>query len=508
MNIRRAIEESMPLTIPVEDGFRFCLEYASRQTQSKRTTAYAHARAYAQPISQGSIRHDSGSSLTSPSKTLLPSRSLPLRLVSRDGCKTCSLTRKFEANSTASSGKEGSQVLQSSVAPEARLIAPATRLEELQLDAKRGCHKCNLLYEGIMSHLPYCGGQETGVIYFSGNKTRLYCTLVLKQGWSPVLEFVSCKCEFSRAVALGSPGLLDLGVLLRTYKAEPCPWLVLEESPEASFITPSDEGVEHARHWLQACEDSHESCAAGHLITLPTRVLDLGTSVDSTEDLRLYESQGEIGSYCALSRCRSSSQSLKTTIATIGNHKAGIKFSKLPKTFQNAIVVCRRLKLRYLWIDSLCIIQDDDQDWQNEATRMTKIYGNSRLTVAVPGDGDCTEGCFMSTSPEQHERKLRWPGVGGTGSYAMYVRHSFQHAPFYDADQSRADFRVMSRARMHQERLLSPRVLYLGKTELIWKCKESCRCECGYGFLVASNGDTSVAASQEELIAAFRNLAS
>jgi hypothetical protein len=252
-----------------------------------------------------------------------------------------------------------------------------------------------------------------------------------------------------------------------------------------TLIALSDEQVEHARHWLRECENSHKSCAADHLTPLPTRVLDLGTSTDGTGDLRLYESEGETGAYCALSRCWDSRQSLKTTTATVANHKAGIKFSALPKTFQNAITICRKLKLRYLWIDSLCIIQDDDLDWQKEATRAAEIYGNSRLTIAVSGDGDCTEGCFMSAIPQQQGRKLRWPGVGGEGSYSIYVRPNLQHAPFYDANQTQASFQIMNRAWVHREQLLSPRVLYLSRAELMFKCKETCQCECGYGFTVA-----------------------
>jgi hypothetical protein len=110
---------------------------------------------------------------------------------------TCSLTRKFEADLPASSGKEAAtQTLQSSVTSKAQPMAPATTIEEIQLNADKGCDKCSLLYKGIKSHLTYYGGQETGTIYFSGNKTRLYCTIALKQGWAPVIEFISCKGEF------------------------------------------------------------------------------------------------------------------------------------------------------------------------------------------------------------------------------------------------------------------------------------------------------------------------
>jgi hypothetical protein len=267
-------------------------------------------------------------------------------------------------------------------------------------------------------------------------------------------------------------------------KDEPCPWLLPEESLRATQIEPSDEQIEHARNWLQECKNSHKSCAPHSLTPLPTRVLDLGTSIDGTGGLHLYESEGGVGEYCTLSRCWGS-KPFETTTANIANHKAGINSSALPQTFQNAIVICRKLKMRYLWVESLCIIQDDDLDWQKEAMLTSEIYGNSTLNIAVPGDGDCTEGCFMSTGPRQEGQKLRWPGVGGEGMYSLYVRPNLQHAPFQDAGQIRDGVGTMTRAWVHREQLLSPRVLYLGRNELIFKCKESCWCECGYGFMFA-----------------------
>lgn len=268
---------------------------------------------------------------------------------------------------------------------------------------------------------------------------------------------------------------------------------------------PSDEGVDHVRRWLQSCENNHDSCSVVHPTRMPTRVLDLGTSIDSSGDVRLHESAGETGSYCVLSHCGDSGQSPKTTRLTMDDHKAAIQFSRLPPTFQKTILVCRKLGVRYLWIDLLCIIQDDDEDWRNESVSMSKTYGNSRLAIAVSGAGNCTDGCFMSTTPAQHSRRLRWPGVDGEGSYSIYVHPSFEHAAFYDSDPRRANFAVMNRAWVHQERLLSPRVLYLGKTELIWKCREACRCQCGYSFHGAHD-KPSAFFSEEELIPAFNKL--
>jgi len=58
-----------------------------------------------------------------------------------------------------------------------------------------------------------------------------------------------------------------------------------------------------------------------------------------------------------------------------------IKFSHLSQTFQDAVKLVKQLGQHYLWIDSLCIIQDDKTDWAIEAAAMAAVYGNSIFTI-------------------------------------------------------------------------------------------------------------------------------
>jgi hypothetical protein len=188
MSIRAAIRQSKPLVISIKDNFQFCLEYASHETKKDKTKpADVYALASMQRLHLGS--DDFGS------KNLPPGRQVFTRQVLRESCETCKLTRDFEANLSASTEKETKSTSQSSVSkqPKAQTVAPSTMIESIQRNADRGCDKCSLLCKGIKSHLVYYDGQETGTIYFSGDKTRLYCTIALKQGWAPVLEFVSFK---------------------------------------------------------------------------------------------------------------------------------------------------------------------------------------------------------------------------------------------------------------------------------------------------------------------------
>src|SRR5256885_16010047 len=79
---------------------------------------------------------------------------------------------------------------------------------------------------------------------------------------------------------------------------------------------------------------------------------------------------------------------LHTSKMTLNMHTRGIPFSHFPKTFQHAILICRGLGVNYLWIDSLCIIQDSEEDWALQSARMTDVYSNSWLKI---GRASCRE---------------------------------------------------------------------------------------------------------------------
>jgi hypothetical protein len=128
---------------------------------------------------------------------------------------------------------------------------------------------------------------------------------------------------------------------------------------------------------------------------LPDRVLDLGepgTPEDSV--VHLYESRGEIAAYICLSHCWGKSQHITTELSTLSARKAKITWNELPKNFQNAIVFTRGLHIRYIWIDSLCIIQNDPTDWSKQASKMPEIYENAYVTLAATFSSDSSTGCF------------------------------------------------------------------------------------------------------------------
>jgi hypothetical protein len=80
----------------------------------------------------------------------------------------------------------------------------------------------------------------------------------------------------------------------------------------------------------------------------------------------------------------------------LGKLKAGIPLQDLPQTFRDAVDITRRLGISYIWIDSLCIIQDSTEDWNNEASQMCEVYQHAICNVAATGAFDSTEGLFFN----------------------------------------------------------------------------------------------------------------
>jgi hypothetical protein len=126
---------------------------------------------------------------------------------------------------------------------------------------------------------------------------------------------------------------------------------------------------------------------------LPTRVLEVELK-DTYLSIRLLETHGARGQYLALSYSWGKTGILKTTHETLQAHKLGISFEKLPQTFSDAIQIALGLGLRYVWIDSLCIIQGDVADWERESPKMAQVYSNAYLTVSASCALNPSEGCF------------------------------------------------------------------------------------------------------------------
>ena len=211
-------------------------------------------------------------------------------------------------------------------------------------------------------------------------------------------------------------------------------------------------------------------------------MIDVG---DEDTSPRLLEEKVVRGSYACLSHCWGKASLLVTTKDTLVERRRGIPLNSLPKTFFDAIMLTRALGLKYIWIDSLCICQDDAKEWKYEASRMFEIYGNAYLTIAATAAQDGTIGLFSN-------RETSLP-IGKSG---VLVRKKIDHLVFRqpvlsatDASQA-AKYPLFTRGWCLQERLLANRILHFTGTELVWQCRSSDMCECD-GIRLMSNVQSS-----------------
>ncbi|KAH7066342.1 heterokaryon incompatibility protein-domain-containing protein [Paraphoma chrysanthemicola] len=167
--------------------------------------------------------------------------------------------------------------------------------------------------------------------------------------------------------------------------------------------TESEGAIALARAWLLHCLTDHRKCSASVTSppSLPTRVIDVGSS---HQEPKLLQTGARPGIYCSLSYCWGKHPFLRTTKATLAKHQESIPLDELPKTLRDAILIARQLSIRYIWIDALCIVQDDLNDWAHESKLMASIYQNAILTIVAAAADDTTKGCFQPRS-----RNRVWP---------------------------------------------------------------------------------------------------
>ncbi|PSR77245.1 heterokaryon incompatibility protein-domain-containing protein [Coniella lustricola] len=162
----------------------------------------------------------------------------------------------------------------------------------------------------------------------------------------------------------------------------------------------SDSTLDMIQGWLDACENSTQ-CAQDHNDAgiLPTRLVFLGDKT-VTQPPRVVEfndadSKSSI-KYACLSYCwGTSGLPLKTTSKTLAEYKAGLPEREIPQLFRDAIFMTQSVGIQYLWIDALCILQDDKRDWERESALMSDIFRSAHITIGAAIASSCHDTLFQ-----------------------------------------------------------------------------------------------------------------
>ena len=220
---------------------------------------------------------------------------------------------------------------------------------------------------------------------------------------------------------------------------------------------------------------------------IPTRLIDVGSS-ESLPVPRLVVCNQRGGNlrFMTLSYrwpVGSQAQSLVTlTKASLDRFKEQLPLSSLLVTFQEAFQVTRKLGIKYLWIDALCILQDDSLDWSRESFNMGRIYKNAICNIAAGGDFHPDIGIFRLRDPA----RVRPLKVDVNWDFEVKVRmfddYEFLQGPYYILGSRFIQDNILNepingRAWVLQERLLSSRILYFGTDQVFWKDIAGFKCE-------------------------------
>ncbi|KAK0657920.1 heterokaryon incompatibility protein-domain-containing protein, partial [Cercophora newfieldiana] len=169
--------------------------------------------------------------------------------------------------------------------------------------------------------------------------------------------------------------------------------------------------------------------------------------------------------YIALSHCWGTSPQLRTLTSNITSFERAIPWASFPETFKHAAITTKKLRISYLWIDSLCIVQDSPEDWKEQSALMGQVYQNSYLCLSALDSRDSTEG-LLRTRDSRVQRPFRlWESPPAT----LKMHGPVFLFPTLNKDMDPAG-PLAERAWVLQEELLSPRRVIFGRDMVYWDC--------------------------------------
>ncbi|EXK35682.1 hypothetical protein FOMG_08892 [Fusarium oxysporum f. sp. melonis 26406] len=231
--------------------------------------------------------------------------------------------------------------------------------------------------------------------------------------------------------------------------------------------------------WIQDCDSNHPQCRPANKssVQVPTRLIDVGRVVCDNSKVYLREAASEIchpGNelrYIALSHPWGNGthhDHFCTTTENLDSRlSVGLEVGHFPSTFRHAIEVTRALGVPYLWIDSLCIVQGPDGDFDTEAKRMETVFSSAYCVIAASRANGTSSG-FLWERPEREAVRLD----GYLTNDSVYVCEAiddFQHDVIEGA--------LNKRGWVLQERALAPRTIYFTENQTYWECGHGVRCE-------------------------------
>ncbi|KAE9574129.1 hypothetical protein CGMCC3_g9907 [Colletotrichum fructicola] len=234
-----------------------------------------------------------------------------------------------------------------------------------------------------------------------------------------------------------------------------------------NLVSNSQLSYRRVTQWMHECQRIHSKCSSRSNTFVPTRLLHVsGTPQNPTIKLT---TTPPVAPYATLSYCWGGDQEAKTLKSNFVSYQDHIDFCTLPATIQDAAIVTVQIGLSYLWVDAMCIIQDDDNDKMKEIAKMHAVYRSSLITMA-PSEAVTSKTGFLRPRDMWRPIKMK----------ARFDENVFSDVLLIPEGSScRPSAPLFQRGWTLQETLLSTRVLVYGLRELTFLCLEGIRSECG-----------------------------
>ncbi|KAH8680519.1 heterokaryon incompatibility protein-domain-containing protein [Xylariales sp. PMI_506] len=247
--------------------------------------------------------------------------------------------------------------------------------------------------------------------------------------------------------------------------------------------TDSVTSMQQVLRWIKNCDNTHEQCKVSEVPDqFPNRLLSIGRNAgDRIFVLETHDPSFVRDKYVTLSHCwgdprKGEELGFKLSPHTIGDFtsfKTGIEFTEMPKNFQEAVRIARSIGVQYIWIDALCILQDD-KEFLTEGHLMQRVYRNSFCNMAAVASENSKGGFFRAriNTSKIIPQTVEVPSTSG-----IWAGRKWRIMPSDGWADKLLNQVLYHRGWVFQERILSPRILHFSEEQIFWDCATLSACE-------------------------------
>ncbi|KAJ8133601.1 hypothetical protein O1611_g9 [Lasiodiplodia mahajangana] len=234
--------------------------------------------------------------------------------------------------------------------------------------------------------------------------------------------------------------------------------------------TNSKQSFDFINEQIQICRGTHPRCHSTSTNWYPTRLLQV-TALNGAIELRIVERVETtlVGSYITLSHCWGGQQPLQLTTKNQTEFKKSISLKRVPNLYKDSIEVALALEIRYIWVDSLCIMQDSREDWRQESAMMSLVYQNGLFNIEAVSSKNCHYSMFALRDPA-----LLYPHIVqmGTPTEPKHEKWTENDDEYWATGGFVEEEILYGRGWVLQERLLAIRSVMFTKKQIFYRCAE------------------------------------